>query len=287
MPQIYTGARKVLVHLGLQADGSELLPSLLEYLEKVDLACIQERKMSSEDFFSYGLPPLEDEVWKVFGALLCRSWFLRVWIIQEVVLAHDIRFFCGEWELRRGLIAVLAEKFDYVLTNNTHIRHPYWTQDFQKAQHAAMSLALVLAFRLTRPAVSARLEFLRGDIEYIPSTKSRETHIKNLAQDLVAKLELIVKSRREYRELYPCLERMILAFDGVKASSTPILKLLGIFLHNEATKPQDRLYALIGLAADINLEEFSPDYEETEYQTNARFGRKFGRERPRHGPPLP
>jgi hypothetical protein len=32
---------------------------------------------------------------------------------------------------------------------------------------------------------------------------------------------------------------------------------------------------LIGLAADIDLEEFSPNYEETANQTNARFGRKL------------
>jgi hypothetical protein len=55
------------------------------------------------------------------------------------------------------------------------------------------------------------------------------------------------------------LERLFLALDGVKPSPTPILQLLGIFLHNDATKPQDRLYALTGLAADINLNEFPPD----------------------------
>lgn len=274
MPQIYTYAAKVLVHLGVEADGSELLPELLESLGKVGSARIREQKPTTlpEALLFNGLPPLDDTVWKALVAFLCRPWFLRVWIIQEVVLARDIRFFCGDWELRWGLLADLAETFDLVIANNHHL---VWTHDFQNAQHAAMSLGLVLAFHLTRSAVASRLEFLRRDIESIPPTTSQKKHIESLAQDLIVKREFVVQSCRVHRKLYLTIERSILAFDEIKPSLTPILKLLGIFPRNSATKPQDRLYALIGLAADINLEEFPPDYDETEAQTNARFGRKL------------
>ena len=275
MPEIYTYAGKVLVHLGMEADGSELLPDLLSKLEKVNTSGSQNQKLSYEEFVSHGLPSPDDEVWKALVAFLCRPWFLRVWIIQEVILARDIRFFCGHWELRWELLASLAEQFDLVITSNPHNRHLTYTRDCQTAQHAAMSLGLVLAFRLTRSAVAARLEYLRSDIEQLPSTTSAKNHIESLARDLIIKRDFIIHSCREHRELYPSLERTILAFDGVNPSPTPILKLLGIFPHNAATKPQDRLYALIGLAADINLEEFPPDYEENEDQTNARFARKL------------
>ncbi|KAE9369753.1 HET-domain-containing protein [Stipitochalara longipes BDJ] len=275
MPQIYTYAGKVLVYLGMEADGSELLPELLERLGRVNPDLIQQQGVSREEFLSNALPPPDSGVWKALVAFLCRPWFLRVWIIQEVVLARDIRFFCGDWELRWGSLADLAEQFDFVFTSNPQNRHLVWTHDFQKAQHAAMSLGLVLAFRLTRSAVADRLEYLRRDIESIPSTTSEKSHVESLAQDLIIKREFIIKSCREHRELYNSLERSILALDSVKPSPTPILKLLGIFPHNGATKPQDRLYALIGLAADIDLDEFAPDYEENEDQTNARFGRKL------------
>jgi Heterokaryon incompatibility protein (HET) len=52
MPKIYTYVGKILVHLGPEAECSELLPELLEKLEKVDLARIQEQKMSPEEFIS-------------------------------------------------------------------------------------------------------------------------------------------------------------------------------------------------------------------------------------------
>jgi hypothetical protein len=272
MPKIYTYARKILVHLGVEADGSELLPELLEKLGKVDSARIRKRTMPPEEFLSNGLPPPDGGAWKALVAFLCRPWFLRTWVIQEVVLARDIRFFCGDWELRWGLLADLTERFDYVLTKN---RYLIWTDEFNKAQHAAMSLALMLALRLTRSAVAERLEFLRRDLESTLCTTSTRTHIENLALDLVPKREFIVQSCRKHQELYTTLERMIFALDGLKPSPTPITKLLGMFARNEATKPQDRLYALIGLAVDINLEEFPPDYEETWEQTNARFGRKL------------
>ena len=166
----------------------------------------------------------------------------------------------------------MAERFDSLLNNN-----PYqsWTFDFNKAQHAALSLALMLGLRLTRSVVAERLELLRRDIESTPLDTSKGSHIECLALELVAKRDFIVKSCREHRDLYPALERTIFALDGVKSSTTPIMKLLGLFVRNEATKPQDRLYALIGLAEDINLEEFPPDYEETPYQTDLRFGRKL------------
>ncbi|TVY43817.1 Heterokaryon incompatibility protein 6,OR allele [Lachnellula subtilissima] len=246
MPTIYTYARKVLVDLGVEADGSEMLPELLNSLGKVDLACIREIKKSPENFLSNGLPSPDAAEWSALVAFLCRPWFLRIWVIQEVVYARDIQFFCGEWESRWG-----------------------------KARQASMSLALMLGIRLTRSVVAERLELLRRDIEFTPLDTPKGSHIECLALELVAKRESIVKSCREHRNLYPALEQTIFALDGVKPSTTPIMKLLGMFVRNEATKPQDRLYALIGLAADINLEEFPPDYEETPYQTDLRFGRKL------------
>ena len=273
MPKIYTYAAKVLVHLGLEADGSELLPELLEKLGTAESARIRDRDMLPEEFLSNGLPPPDDVAWEALIAFICRPWFLRVWIIQEVVLARDIRFFCGDWELGWGILAELAERFECI--HNSICKHLHWKHNVLTAQHAAMSLGLVLAFRLTRSSVAERLEFLRRDVESIASSTRETSHIESLTQEVAAKRELVVQACREHRELYQALERSILAFDAVKPSSTPILKLLGIFPHNEATKPQDRLYALIGLAGDITLEDFPPDYEETENQTNARFARKM------------
>ena len=164
----------------------------------------------------------------------------------------------------------MAERLGSILTN-----HQISTASASStAQHAAMSLALMLDIRLTRSVVADRLELLSRDINTTAPGSSKR-HIESLSPGLVAKREFIVQSCREHRELYTTLEHMIFALDGVKPSTTPIIKLLGMFARNEATKPQDRLYALIGLAEDINLDEFPPNYEEFPYETDARFGRKL------------
>jgi hypothetical protein len=64
------------VHLGLEADISQLLPGLLEKISKVDLTRIKGVGRSAEKFLSIGLPPPEDEVWKALVELLCRPWSL-------------------------------------------------------------------------------------------------------------------------------------------------------------------------------------------------------------------
>jgi len=275
MPQIYTYAGRVLVHLGMEADGSELLPDLLSKLEKANASSSRVQMLSSEEFLSHGLPSPDDGVWKALVAFFCRPWFLRVWIIQEVILARDIRFFCGSWELRWELLANVAQQFAFIITSNPHIYELIWTHDFQNAQYSALSLGLVLDFRLTRSTVATRLKYLRSAIELNASTTSAKKHIESLAQDVMVKRDFVIQSCREHRQLYPLVERIMVALDVVKPSTTPILKLLGKFPRNAATKPQDRLYALIGLAADINLEEFPPDYEENEDQTNTRFAKKL------------
>lgn len=200
MPKIYTYAGKVLVHLGLEADGSEQLPELLEKIGKAESARIRERDMPPEEFLSNGLPPPDDIAWEALVTFLCRPWFLRVWIIQEVVLARDIRFFCGEWELGWGILTDLAERFDFIL--NHICNHLHWRHNFLAAQHAAMSLGLVLAFRLTRSSVADRLELLRRDVESIASSTRKSSHIESLTQEVADKRELIVQACREHRGLY-------------------------------------------------------------------------------------
>jgi len=167
----------------------------------------------------------------------------------------------GDWEMSWGLLSDLADRFDSV-----HPQLPH-TVDVYKAQHAAMSLGVILGLHLSRSVVAKRLEILRRGIECVPLSASERGHIESLPPDLAAKRDFVLQSGREHRNLYPAIQRSIFIFDGILPSQTPIIKLLGMFVRNEATKYQDRLYALIGLASDINLEEFPPDYEETVDQT--------------------
>jgi len=46
-----------------------------------------------------GLPPMESKVWTHIVVLFQREWFRRAWIIQEIVLASEVKFVCGSWEI--------------------------------------------------------------------------------------------------------------------------------------------------------------------------------------------
>lgn len=43
------------------------------------------------------IPHLDDPIWTSVRALFDLSWFRRVWIIQEVVVAPSVKIVCGKW----------------------------------------------------------------------------------------------------------------------------------------------------------------------------------------------
>jgi hypothetical protein len=44
-----------------------------------------------------GIPHPQDRVWALVEAFFSLPWFRRVWIIQEVVVAHNVEIVCGKW----------------------------------------------------------------------------------------------------------------------------------------------------------------------------------------------
>jgi hypothetical protein len=100
MAQIFQHATYVIAYLGPEKDGSDLAVETLLQIRTKEINPIQ----WPEDFVPYpswvenGIPYAEDEeVWWAIGALFSREWFRRVWIIQEVVAAADIKVVCGHW----------------------------------------------------------------------------------------------------------------------------------------------------------------------------------------------
>ena len=100
-----------------------------------------------------------------------------------MILARDVLFFCGDWEMSWGLLSDLADRFDSVCINNRQLAD---TVDVYKAQHVAMSLGLILVLHLSRSVVAKMLEILRRDIEGVPLSESERRHIESLPPDLAA-----------------------------------------------------------------------------------------------------
>lgn len=46
-----------------------------------------------------GIPHPQDQIWASVEAFFSLPWFRRVWIIQEVVVAHNVEIVCGKWTI--------------------------------------------------------------------------------------------------------------------------------------------------------------------------------------------
>ncbi|KAI1410613.1 hypothetical protein F5Y13DRAFT_202086 [Hypoxylon sp. FL1857] len=108
MRQIYIGAKKTIVWLGPQGDNSDLALDLLQKLcnirqEHFDFAPYGVVLLN--DLTKAGLPGISDPAWTAVDSLLGRSWFSRVWVIQEVAVSEGLIVRCGGREVAWDVIA--------------------------------------------------------------------------------------------------------------------------------------------------------------------------------------
>ncbi|RFU79769.1 het-domain-containing [Trichoderma arundinaceum] len=108
MRRIYKEASKVIVWLGPQADNSDLALDLFQKLSGI--------RQKHFDFAPYGiitlenlpkagLPGFEEPAWAAVNSLLERSWFSRVWVIQEVAVSKESSIRCGDGEIAWEVLA--------------------------------------------------------------------------------------------------------------------------------------------------------------------------------------
>ncbi|KKY15655.1 putative heterokaryon incompatibility protein [Diplodia seriata] len=114
MGTIYRAARKVIVWLGGDDDGSQSQPVNLrpglrlagQILEKLredpGLKFDWSTSCGGSGGGGAALPRAGNKPWQALAAILRRPWFGRMWVIQEVVLSSCIEVYCGRemftWE---------------------------------------------------------------------------------------------------------------------------------------------------------------------------------------------
>ncbi|KAK4450296.1 heterokaryon incompatibility protein-domain-containing protein [Podospora aff. communis PSN243] len=90
MSRIYSGATRVVIYLGEAAHGSDVAMDFL-----------LDNFSPTEGVFHSQTPDLLDSL----NCFFLRSWFTRVWILQEVLLSQDAVVYCGDktlpWEAIR------------------------------------------------------------------------------------------------------------------------------------------------------------------------------------------
>ncbi|KAI0111199.1 heterokaryon incompatibility protein-domain-containing protein [Nemania sp. FL0031] len=111
MPHIYSRSTRTLVWLGVADDPTfgaispsvnTLIREALDLLPEFDpenaaemAAKVQALYRDSRQLRDEGKPNLIDHDWEPLVALVTRPWFLRKWVVQEVVLAKEVVLYAG------------------------------------------------------------------------------------------------------------------------------------------------------------------------------------------------
>jgi hypothetical protein len=117
MSNIYKEAARVVVWLGPESESSTLAIKTLAFLGQQIVMTMDKWTFTApgatEIDWCYNRTPLpyDKKTWRAINSLLQRSWFSRVWIVQEIQLAKDAILRCGHdeiaWvEFRRAILAL-------------------------------------------------------------------------------------------------------------------------------------------------------------------------------------
>lgn len=117
MDKIYRDAQKVVVWLGPE---NELYTSTAVAVLK-RLSLVQKEKRNADIpaglkhaaiYSRLGIDPIKRDDWVALGELLMRTWFSRMWVIQETFEASTIVVYCGKHELSWSTIIEVSETLE-------------------------------------------------------------------------------------------------------------------------------------------------------------------------------
>lgn len=99
MSKIYRHAINTVAWLGEATDGSD---DAFELLLHVGIASQGEVDLQPENLDRLGLPAATEPIWRHVWELINREWFMRLWVMQEVILSHNLWVMCGKKKVHFG-----------------------------------------------------------------------------------------------------------------------------------------------------------------------------------------
>ena len=139
MRNIYKEAKNVLVWLGEATQAEEgalaIIPAVSKILKKNKMEDLYVDPDKPETFDAIGLPEPTHPVWPALGSIMSRSWFRRLWTLQEVVLQQNERItvLCGgrriAWEALNDFGHAVANGYrqsiiNWTITGNQLVEPP-------------------------------------------------------------------------------------------------------------------------------------------------------------------
>jgi hypothetical protein len=180
-----------------------------------------------EDLLHESLVQLEDSLRLLSGfrKLLSRPYWSRVWILQEIVVSRNVEVYCGK--MQTGF-AVLYAAMLYII----------YMRSF-------------LATQLVEP-LTALLEASDGDFPPDCELKAQFDSVNSI--EVPPSASLVSGMRLRYHD--PAQENGETRFNLIQL-------LARIRVGREAGDPRDRIFALLGMAADAEALRIIPNYADT------------------------
>ncbi|KAI0424489.1 heterokaryon incompatibility protein-domain-containing protein [Xylaria sp. FL1042] len=106
MRDVYRRARRVLVWLGEEGEGESIEPlvSLGQRMAMMDLGSLPKDRLARQNAVGFSQVHI-----LALASLLDMPWFRRVWVVQEVAVAHEAILFCGYKSINWSDLCLILE----------------------------------------------------------------------------------------------------------------------------------------------------------------------------------
>lgn len=151
MAHIYADCPRVLVYLGVQKEGSQMIPEFCDMMKSLSKTTKPDPNFSlhtgdqiSIDRFSrLGIPEEKAQIWTAARNFFHRPWFSRIWVVQEVVLAQRVEMVCGDWSFD-------FDDLVFAVRIAMHLNISFTSEEHGEESHSLVLLALVTTLRICR-----------------------------------------------------------------------------------------------------------------------------------------
>ena len=159
MGKIYRNAEKVLAWNGSERDNSNCA---IETLVQIRTLAVKPDEWPKNlppkpSTWTENSPPPEDTIWADIGKFFERDLFQRIWVVQELVLATDVRILCGDWNVSFDDIVAALEVCRESFSIMQHSKPQ--SQKFDSQAKPAYALALTRRM-FNDPRLSQRFNLL-------------------------------------------------------------------------------------------------------------------------------
>jgi hypothetical protein len=288
MRDIYDQASLVLIWLGLQDVFSHEAIDVLEAVANVSPS----RWESADTFKSgvtfvcrkyydyLGIPIIHARQWQSVYAFLERSWFVRGWIIQEICLARRAMLLCGTRCFSFRVLLLASNAFfssgimgELAMMNQegySRVKSPFFTdaEEFNKvllSDTYAITPTLSGMFGRQPPPDGQAVGAQNPKGNLIDMHGRRKLILTMPPSSTAGQLQLLVGLQLHFNNLPPL--HLNKSRRRAETASMPLHFLLYLIDKALLSRPDDKVYAFMGLAAESCWSSFPIDYARSIKQT--------------------